>query len=196
MRRVSDQLRGNGNGAIIVTLFGAAWIGVAVHEMPASLIICALLPALLLVAWGVNVVRAANRLRASEPPLNPAEATAESVVGKRFAWIFGAEGVAILIAVNVLANIGKSAFLLPTIGVIVGLHFLPLAKLFQYRLYFWLGILQVALCLGTALALRSRVAALNTAVGLEMGLTLWITVLAVLIRARRFRSLLASKLPV
>jgi hypothetical protein len=59
----------------------------------------------------------------------------ESAVGKRYAWIFGGEGVAIFIAVNVLANIGQSAFLLPTIGVIVGLYFLPLARLFCYTCF-------------------------------------------------------------
>jgi hypothetical protein len=167
---------------------GGAWMVAALHTLPhVWLFAWDLLPASLLVVWGVSLIRASNRMRESEPAPTAAELAAESAVGKRFAWIFGGEGVAIFIAVNVLANIGKSAFLLPTIGVIVGLHFLPLARLFRYSLYYWSGAIQVVFCLGTAVAMRSHLNTLNTVVGLEMGLTLWITVFARLIRSRQFQ---------
>ena len=188
--RLSGELHGRGTGAIILAIFGGGWMVAALHTLPHVwfwLFPCALLPASLLVIWGVSLIRASNRMRESEPALTAAEVAAESAVGKRFAWIFGGEGVAIFIAANVLANIGKSAFLLPTIGVIVGLHFMPLARLFRYSLYYWSGAIQVVLCLGTAVAMRSHLNALNTVVGLEMGLTLWITVFARLIRSRQFQ---------
>ena len=172
---------------------GGVWMVAALHTLPRVwLFACDLLPASLLVLWGVSLIRTSNRMRKSEPALSAEEAAAESDVGKRygwiFGWIFGGEGVAIFIAVNVLANIGKSAFLLPTIGVIVGLHFLPLARLFRYSLYYWSGAIQVVLCLSAAVAMRYNLLnALNTVVGLEMGLTLWITVFAVLIRSPQFQ---------
>jgi hypothetical protein len=115
------------------------------------------------------------------------EVAAERVAGKRYAYIFGGEGVAIFIAVNVPANIGQSAFLLPIIGVIVGLHFLPLARLFRYSFYYWIGAIQVMLWLDTAIAMRSHLDALSMVAGLEMGLTVWITAFIVMINAHQLQ---------
>jgi hypothetical protein len=157
----------------------------ALHRLPRIwAFACAVLPASLLVIWGVSLIRASNRMRKGEPSLTAEELAVESAVGKRYAWIFGGEGIAIFTAVNVLANIGKSAFLFPTVGVIVGLHFLPLARLFRYPFYYWIGAIQVALCLATAIAMRSHLSALSVTVGLEMALTVWITALLVVLSAR------------
>jgi hypothetical protein len=40
----------------------------------------------------------------------------------------GVEGLAILLAVNVLAHFGRSDYAAPVIAIIVGLHFMPLAQ--------------------------------------------------------------------
>jgi hypothetical protein len=56
------------------------------------------------------------------------------------------------------------------LGVIVGLHFLPLARLFRCSYYYWIGAIQVMLCLGTAIAMPSHLDALSMVAGLEMGL--------------------------
>jgi hypothetical protein len=90
-----------------MAVMGAVWIVIALHTLPLFLLVaCALLPALIFIIWGLIVIRAGSRMRAREAPLSEAEVTAESTLRKRFAWIFGGEGVAIFIAVDVLANIG------------------------------------------------------------------------------------------
>ena len=39
----------------------------------------------------------------------------------------------------VLAHFGRLDLLPQTLGVIIGLHFIPLAKLFRGQLYYWTG---------------------------------------------------------
>jgi len=48
----------------------------------------------------------------------------------------GVEGLAILVAVNILANIGRQDLTTPVIAILVGLHFLPLAHWLPARLYY------------------------------------------------------------
>ena len=57
-------------------------------------------------------------------------------IGRLVGIASGVEGLAILVAVNVLANIGSQALTIPAIAIIVGLHFLPLAKWIPARLYY------------------------------------------------------------
>ena len=49
-------------------------------------------------------------------------------IGRFVGIASGVEGILIILTVNVLANIGKSELLIPIIAIIVGLHFLPLAR--------------------------------------------------------------------
>jgi len=61
------------------------------------------------------------------------------------------EGVAILVAVNVLANTGRQDLIAPVVAIIVGLHFLPLARFLPAPIYYLTGALLVVVGLaGTA----------------------------------------------
>ena len=61
------------------------------------------------------------------------------------------EGIAIFVAVNVLDNLGLARFDLPAIAVIVGLHFIPLARGLPARLYYGTGAALVVLGLAATL---------------------------------------------
>ncbi|HVI45350.1 MAG TPA: hypothetical protein VM802_10785 [Chitinophaga sp.] len=71
----------------------------------------------------------------------------ESVVGsadekaksKRFTTIFIAEGVGILVVKNVLANTGHDNLFIPAVALIVGIHFFPLAKVFNRKFDYYMG---------------------------------------------------------
>ncbi|MGO4289832.1 hypothetical protein [Chitinophaga sp. RAB17] len=58
---------------------------------------------------------------------------------KRFIIIFIAEGVGILIIKNVLVNTGHDNWFIPGIALIVGLHFFPLAKVFNRTFDYFVG---------------------------------------------------------
>lgn len=184
--RISAHLKGRGIGVIFFSLFGGVWMLMALDAQSLTwLLACDLLPTSLLLLRGIGLIAAGRRLRDTEPPPTPEEAELGRKMGRDFGLIFGAEGVAIFIAVNILANLHQGGWIIPTIAIIVGLHFLPLARLFKMPLYFATGVLAIALPLGTALALRAHLDAVDPLVGLEMALILWITVLAVLLRSRR-----------
>ena len=59
--------------------------------------------------------------------------------GRWFGIIFGAEGLGIFIAVNVVTNMGHSDLVIPVIALVVGLHFYPLGWLFQRTIDYYLA---------------------------------------------------------
>jgi len=58
---------------------------------------------------------------------------------KLYRIILIAEGVAILVVQNILANINKDELFIPCFALIVGLHFFPLAKVFDRRFDYYIG---------------------------------------------------------
>ena len=94
----------------------------------------------------------------------------------------GVEGLAILLAVNVLANIGQRDYAAPVIAIIVGLHFVPLAQRLPARLYYGTAALLIVLGIcGFAIRLPNQ-RLLIVSVGAAC--VLWLTCVAVLGRAR------------
>ena len=57
----------------------------------------------------------------------------------------GIEGLAIFVAVNVLARFGRSEYAVPVIAIIVGLHFLPLARRLPAPFYYVTAALLIVL---------------------------------------------------
>ena len=68
-------------------------------------------------------------------------------IGRLVSIASSIEGIAIFITVNILANLGKSELLLPIIAIIVGLHFLPLARWIPSTVYYYTAV--VLILLGT-----------------------------------------------
>ncbi|WP_212005604.1 hypothetical protein [Chitinophaga sp. HK235] len=64
----------------------------------------------------------------------------EKTKSKRFTIIFIAEGVGILVMKNVLANTGHDNWFIPGIALIVGIHFFPLAKVFNRKFDYFMGV--------------------------------------------------------
>lgn len=59
--------------------------------------------------------------------------------GVAFGAVFAAEGVLIGVAVGVLSANSLDRFTVPTIAVIVGVHFFPMARIFDRTIDLWLG---------------------------------------------------------
>ncbi|WP_448662405.1 DUF7010 family protein [Sphingomonas sp. CJ20] len=104
-----------------------------------------------------------------------------SHVGRLVAIWSSAEGVAIFVAANVLINLHMAERLLPTMAIIVGLHFLPLARGIPARIYYWSG---AALILVGAIGWLLPAGDTPLVTGLLAAATLWVSALASAKRGR------------
>jgi hypothetical protein len=175
-------MRGIVGGAAILTLFGGWWCIVALGYWPAR------------PAWGIPMASAVAlallvvcilRLTASAKmpdSHDPAAAAKGKRAGILFGIILGIEGGAIALSSVLLAGSGLGDWIPVAIGFIVGVHFLPLAYIFEVPLYYWTGALAVFGILGCLFihAVGPRL----LCVGLVMAGVLWFTALLLLIQTR------------
>lgn len=186
MFRTSERLKGIGIGGIFLSLFGGFWMVAALNTASwIWLVACDLLPASLLLVRSIGMILASREARGREPTMSVEEALAGRAIGRRFGWIFLAEAAAIVIAANVLASRGVGDWILFAVAVIVGLHFLPLARLFEAPIYYWTGGVEVVLCLAIAWGFRGRMNTTDSLIGLVMGLSLWATVVILMVEGAR-----------
>lgn len=140
-------MRGIASGVLFMAFFGTLWSLIGVGGLqgwgsPWLLIVVLLIGATLLVG-GLTLWRGAGRL--ADEAMPGAEHT-----DRWFVIIFATEGVAIGIA-SYLCNVNNRFDLFfPIMAIIVGLHFLPLARLFGVSFYYAVGTL---LCLLGIIAL-------------------------------------------
>ena len=157
----------NLTGAVLIMgAFAALWwiVGVTASGH-ASVALCGvpvLITALLIVA--------ALRRRAVGQPLPPGEGGRR---GRLIGITSAAEGLLILVAVNVLANIGKRDFTAPAVAIIVGLHFPPLARGLRARVYYATSALLIGV--GTAGCFVEDANRRLLAVCLSAACVLWLT---------------------
>ncbi len=152
------------NGFYVLNFFAAVWaiFGLSNANLSDwSLIIPPLMS-------GVIIVYAKRNL-GTLPDVPPTKARR---IARLVARCSGAEGIAILIVVGVLNILGRPVLIFPAIGIIVGLHFFPLARYLPEHDYYMTGIVLVVLGL-IAIIFPS----LTTISTLTFGsaLTLWLT---------------------
>ena len=90
------------------------------------------------------------------------------------------EGVAIFAAVSVLVNLGRRDLIAPAVAIIVGVHFLPLARSFPAPIYYLTGALLVAV--GMAGTLVHDLPARMLTVGIGAAAVLWLSCSIMLLR--------------
>jgi hypothetical protein len=179
----TDRLRGLAAGALILTGFGSFWVFVVLlvwAGRPPGLLLLAVL-----VAVGLALASVWRFLAAARAP-NPDDAEAARkgrASGVVFGVIFGVEGALIGVGAAVLSGLGLGLLIPFFTALVVGLHFLPLARVFSVPLYAWTGGVLSLLAVGCALlpvdpSLRLR------ALGLTVGATLWLTATAALYKTR------------
>jgi hypothetical protein len=183
------RARGILGGAIILTLFGSFWCINALTLWPARpkwtipLAVVAII--LLLVACGLRL-RASSELPSSD---DPAEVAKGKRSGKMFGIIFGLESGLIGLASALLGRSGLGDWISVEVALIVGLHFLPLAYVFEMPLYFWTGGLSIAGVWGCVFI--RQVGQRDLWVGLVMAAVLWSTTVFLILQTKsitnRFR---------
>lgn len=160
-------------GAIIMSAFGVIWwvVGFRASGQPSLLTYGVPLAA------AVAITVACLRGRAAEPE------TEESKRRDRIVGIASAaEGVAIFVVANVLVNVGRRDEVAPAMALIVGLHFLPLARWLPARPYYLTAATLVALALAGFLIPSPELRLALVSAGAAC--TLWITSLAAVWRRR------------
>jgi hypothetical protein len=160
-------------GAIIMSLFAAIWWVIGAHASRSGSV----------VLYGLGfLITAVIVVAASRSHLQSATPEEESRVGRLVGIASGVEGVLILIAVNVLRNIGMSAFVAPVVAIIIGLHFFPLARWLPARLYY--GTAAALIAVGAVGWVLDDAHRRLLMVSFSSAGVLWLTAIAVLVAAR------------
>jgi hypothetical protein len=176
------HIRGCVAGAAILTLFGAAWCIIALEfwaARPAWSLPAGIATAIVLLGMCIQRLIA---LRSIPSVDDPAAAARGKRAGMFFGIIFGAECGLIALCAALLARAGLSIWIPVAVAIIVGLHFIPLARVFEVPLYYWTGALCVVGVLGCSL-IRDAGTRLLCA-GLAMAAVLWLTAATLLLQAR------------
>ncbi len=126
---------------VVSTAFATAALIMIRTAAAIAALVGAIVAATVLVMMGISYVRAVLRLPGDMPAQTPDEQTMRS----RFMWIVAAEILALATVNSVLGATRHILFLVPLNLIIVGIHFLPLAKVFKVPRYYTMGGLFVPL---------------------------------------------------
>lgn len=162
-------------GDMFFSFFGAIWISVAVVKSTGWQWL------LLGPVWacGAGLFWWAMQVRRRFAPQAAAPDPQQEKANALFHWINAGQWILILIVANVLNNIGLQAWILPMATLVIGAHFLPLARLFGSRRHFWLGGLMMAWALLYPLILAPQ----DFRACIVPGVLLWGFALAHLVRS-------------
>ena len=182
------------SGAMIFTIAGAIWGAIGVYSMKGPeqkfLWIGLAIATLALLGAEFFLISIVNK---GSAPLTPELAAREAKESRIFTIVNGVQGVAIFIAVQVWSNLHKPEFLIPTVAIIVGLHFLVLGPFFRSRSHTVIGItmclmaitVMVVIPQGTASSRPDGMAPRGVALGIGNAVLLWATTLYRLVEAIR-----------
>jgi len=148
-------------GIWVLTIMAAIWgvAAVRVGQAPAWLVIGPVAISVALLFW------------ARRQPIGTGNPVEGDHVGHVVGIATAIEGVAIFLAANVLINLHQPTLVMPAIAIIVGLHFIPLARWIPVPLYYRTGGgLIVAGLLAILLPAKDRAMA-----GIAAALILWIS---------------------
>lgn len=170
-------LRGRSMGVFACGAFGALWassalsLGAPTLDTVGYAVIALITGSLLWLAIGM--LRRSRQMSSADDPARQAQRRTNF----RFLAIFVVEIVLINIAAVVLDRQHAVQYLMPTIAIVVGLHFYPLAPLFRApRYHVTATVMTVAGMAGVlALAAHEPSATVNVIVDALCALTLWIT---------------------
>jgi len=168
-------------GALIFSFLGAFWAAESIANWPGAPAWAYGLVAVLVLGLTAFAVARLVSSRSLPPAADPVAASRE---GKRMGIAFGVtftvEFVLIALVAVLLDNAGHSLLIPVAVALIVGAHFLPLARVFRLPFYYVTGLLCMACALGVLLLPAESVRLL--VLGLSVAAVLWVSAFVVLIR--------------
>lgn len=139
MRSSKRRIIGLAGAAIWLVSMSAAFTIISIVMIGASVprwvLPGVVIAAAVYIAIGVRVIRGALRLPGAVPP----RSAEERVMMRRFIRVVIVEVIAIMAGNTVFAVMQRLEFIVPLDLLIVGVHFLPLAAIFQAPRYYALG---------------------------------------------------------
>jgi hypothetical protein len=179
----NERAKGASIGATIVGGFGAVWLamGMASAGVPVRVGIAVVLPVFVLIAFLGSAAR--RRLPKFAGPEGPEpESPKKKEMMRAFYMVNIAQWLAIFGTVNLLRNLHLDAWIVSSIVMIVGAHFIPLARIFQTPQHLKTGI---AMMICAAVAIVLPVSVRDTVECLSAGVILWTSAAGALYAAFR-----------
>jgi hypothetical protein len=173
-----NRHNGIAQGVLVMTAFSLFWAVLAATGAPSPAAVIGLV--VLGVAVAATVLATGLRWAARSAVRGSTRQVRESS-RKVFALVNLGQTVLILIAVFGLAKAGHPGLIPAAVCCVVGLHFLPLARVFDVRTYLLTGTLLIAVAaLGAAVYSQDPDGTLaRVVVGLPAAVTLWATSLLI-----------------
>ncbi|MGG0847020.1 DUF7010 family protein [Peribacillus simplex] len=190
-----EAFRGSGIGVIFMALFGTLWAGTGVMGLQGwgfpYVELAAIFVGIIMVIEGISLIYASQKM-----PDQVSENGARRLKRMNF-WfniVFIAEGLLIGIAIAICNMINQTDLIPGVIAIIVGIHFLPLAALFQIKVYYATGVLLCLLAIITLLIVpdtvmfgEHQILAPLSLLGFGCALILWTTGLTLLLSVKNPR---------
>ena len=151
-------VRGVASGVLFMAFFGTLWASIGIGGLQGWggpwLAIVAVLVGIALLSGGISLLLASRRL-----PNQVAEAHTRRWRRTEiwFGIIFATEGLFIVVASVICNALNRFDLFFPIMALIVGVHFFPLAALFQVKIYYLVGALLCLLAMITLLTVPESV---------------------------------------
>jgi hypothetical protein len=183
-----QAVQGVALGIFFMAFFGAYWGFISAAFLDGAVQVVAFVLVGLVTLGFLTVVGIILRYARSLPKaVSPEDRAMGKRIGKTFGMVFGLEIVLIALASVLLSTFQLDRFIAPTIALIVGIHFLPLARLFRVPMYTITGVLLSVLALVALVALLRGLPIAGPSpynwslfVGGGVTLILWLTALSVI----------------
>ena len=179
----AEAVIGAGRGALIGAMFGAGWLGWGLGSAKALNGFTAPtfgFMALFLLAGSIYFIYKGRLLRKKYPAVVHSK---RQTVRKWFLFIVLMEALAIALVSTLAYRLHRSDLAANWCAMVVGLHFLPLAKIFRAPRLIVRGILITVWCVFCWALFRSNALVISTSIG--TGILLWVSCVSSLLRARR-----------
>jgi len=142
-------VKGIATGLCMMAFFTLIWAGICFGGLNATPYRFAPFVFPLFSIWFVfNAVNLFKKAKYFPKLTSEADIAEGKRTGKWFGIIFGAEGLGIFIGINIVVNLGYPDLVIPTLALVVGLHFFPLAKVFKRTLDYYLASWSTLIALG------------------------------------------------
>ena len=129
-----------GGGLLLMALFTLMWNGIAENGFNGRdhyiLTLVFSIFSLLFIGYGIYLFTIAKKF---PKEMNDADRNLGKKSGKSYGIIFGLEGVLIAATVLLLLKFNMETYIVPAIALIVGLHFYPMAKVFNRNIDYYVA---------------------------------------------------------
>ncbi|MFE5426432.1 DUF7010 family protein [Peribacillus simplex] len=198
---MKETYRGSGIGVIFMAVFGTLWAGTGIMGLQGwgfpYVELAAIFVGIIMVIEGISLIHASQKM-SNQVSENGARRLKR--IGFLFNMVFIAEAVLIGIAIAVCNLINQTDLIPGVIAIIVGIHFLPLASLFQIKVYYATGVLLCLLALITLLIVpdtvmfgEHQILAPLSLLGFGCALILWSTGLTLWLRLKKSNRTIADE---